>query len=84
MLKHVSYEGELPVRCEKRNYNSLVIFLKEFLDSGRKIEIVHYSSGDYTSAKSVYQALRRAAIQEGFPIDVATRRGSVFIINRSI
>lgn len=78
---HVSFEtvdlNEIPPQRAKPRYAAIV---QEFLDSGEQAVKLHLWEGATTTAVS--GGLRTAATKNGFAVEVATRKGEVYLIRR--
>lgn len=84
MLKHIKFDGKVPDVSSSRKCNKLSVFLREFMVSGKKVEIVGWSDGDYKNVESARISLYRAVKNEGLPIDVMRRKDEIYLVNRSI
>lgn len=84
MLKHIEFDGKVPDVSRSRKRNNLSVFLREFMVSGKKVEIVGWSDGKYKNVKSAQISLYRAVKNEGLPIDVMLRKDEIYLVNRSI
>lgn len=84
MLKHIEFDGKVPDVIGSQKCNKLSVFLREFMVSGKKVEIVGWSDGEYKNVKSARISLYRAVKNEGLPIDVMQRKDKIYLVNRSI
>jgi hypothetical protein len=69
---------EIPKRRTAKH--NLVDFLEEFMKSDIRSAKIEYDSYDYSSYKSCYANMHRAAKQHGFPIKVLLRSENVYLV----
>ena len=82
-MRFTEYKGSLTV-YRRRNMMKIEGEFKEFLKMNVKIVKVTFTKNEYSSAKSCYNSLYKAAKRLAIPISVKFRDGVVYLINNEI
>ena len=82
-MRFTEWKGEVPKKRSNKMYK-LEAGLKEFMAMNVKVAKVTWTDIEYKSSRSCYESLHKAAKKFGFPIDVTTRKGEIFLIRRDI
>ena len=60
------------------------VYLEEFMKMGVKYALVDVMYDEYSSMESCEATLRQCVKRQGYPIDVKTRDGEVYLARRDI
>lgn len=81
-MRFTEYKGD--IFKKSTGFKRLEAELKEFLKMNVKVAKVTFTKVEYKSVKSCYHSLTKAVARYSLPIDVTTRKGEIFIINKEI
>ena len=81
-MRFTEFKGN--IRKKNAGMTKLEGEIREFMKMNIRVAKVTFTKVEYKDHKSCYEALRRAIKKNAFPVDVVTRKGEVFIINKEI
>jgi hypothetical protein len=81
-MRFIKYEGDIPDRVCRREYNRLKDYFEGFIKSNIKAATIEIDKGEYKSSTVAVAVLKRAAKRHGYPVELF-RRGDVIYIVRT-